>query len=274
MAGFAAQLGLDARACDAPIDLEAVAWQAGVQLVSHRAVEVSQVNAAGRAELVEVESGVAALQGVESPCDQIDSLGQDDLALLQFQRVTDAAVAVTGQRARDVRAMLHAAARRQADEAEDEADHPLFAFNNVERAEHHAAVLMRRHQSLESDDLDVLHSPDFALEPFDGMVFIFCFDRSNLDSHSCAPQREDSAADESNGRGRRRDGGTERRRDRETEGPQRRSIQENILPLSPSLYLSVSPSLRPSVSIRLTRTLSMRRRSMSTTSTRRPSQTK
>src|SRR6266511_1006408 len=194
------------------ISIEAVAWQAGVQLVSHRAVEVSQVNAAGRAELVEVESGVAALQGVESPCDQIDSLGQDDLALLQFQRVTDAAVAVTGQRSRDVRAMLHAAVRRQADEAEDESDHPLFAFNNVERADHHAAVLMRRHQSLESDDLDVLHSPDFALEPFDGMVFVFCFDRSNLDSHPSVSQRENIAGDESNGRegetGRRRDGGT------------------------------------------------------------------
>src|SRR5262245_61635477 len=106
------------RACDAPIDLEAVARQAGVQLVSHRAVEVSQVDAAGRAELAEVKSGVAAFQRIERPGDQIDSLGQDNLSLLQFQRVTDASVAVAGQRACDLRAMLHAAARSKADEAE------------------------------------------------------------------------------------------------------------------------------------------------------------
>src|SRR5262245_13756896 len=97
--------------------------------------------------------------------------------------------------------MLHAAARRQADEAEDEADHPLFAFNNVERAEHHAAVLVRRHQRLEPNDLDFLRPPDFALEWFDGMVFVFCFDWSNLDSHLSVSQRENTAADENNGRG-------------------------------------------------------------------------
>jgi len=33
------------------------------------------------------------------------------------------------------------------------------------------------------DNLDVLRPPDFTLELFDRMIFVFCFDWSNLDSH-------------------------------------------------------------------------------------------
>ncbi len=132
---------------------------------------------------MEIQPGIARLQRVEGPGDEVEALGQDVVALRQLEAVADAVVAVVWVDAGHVRAVLEPAVGRQAQEAKDEAGQPVA----VERAEEQPAVARWGDQHVQRDDVDVRHAPGIALELLDGEEFVVGGEGSDDDHWHKAP---------------------------------------------------------------------------------------
>jgi hypothetical protein len=130
-------------------------------------------------ELVEVELGVARLQRIEGPGDQIQALGQHMLSLRQLELIADAVVAIVGMDAGHVRAVLELAGRGEPQEAKDKAGQPLA----VERAQQQPAMPRRGDQHVQRDNIDLWHAPRVALELLDREELVMGGEGTNGDGH-------------------------------------------------------------------------------------------
>jgi hypothetical protein len=124
------------------------------------AVDVAQVGVAHRAQLSDVEVGVAALQGIIGPGDQAEALVADCFSLRQLELVADAFVLPFGEHPQLMRAVLEldsggglpAATLVGPQEAEDEA-HQLPPG---EGAQEHPAVVRGRDQHVGGHHVQIL----------------------------------------------------------------------------------------------------------------------
>ena len=117
---FAAEALVGAVVADRPLDVNAIGRKALVQLVGHGAVEVAVIRARVRAELAEVEAGVARFERVHRPRDDLDALVEAVVALSLLQLLREAASAVRITNREHVR-MVPEVVIMDSEESEDEA---------------------------------------------------------------------------------------------------------------------------------------------------------
>ncbi len=159
------QFRLNAAGVEPPIDLESVAFKAGVQAVAHFAIEVGQVGIADGAQAGDVEQRVAAEQGVIRPGCQAEALLAEHLPLGLFEGKADACAAVFGVNAKQVRAVFGLRAIGQgveAGKARKKADES-FAFVC---AEYQPAIVGEGEQDVRGDNFNISARPNKALQVF------------------------------------------------------------------------------------------------------------
>src|SRR5438552_19058336 len=91
---FSAKTLVGSVVADRPLDVNAIRGKALVQLVGHRAVEVTVIRARVRAELAEVEARVARFERVHRPRDDLDALIEAMVALRLLQLLCEPASAI------------------------------------------------------------------------------------------------------------------------------------------------------------------------------------
>ena len=100
--GFAGENAGDAVARNPPFGGAAVGGESGLEMAGTGAVLVADEAADNAAEALDVEIGVLQLERIESPFDEIDSLPEGFLALLELEHAADAVVAIAGEDAQHV----------------------------------------------------------------------------------------------------------------------------------------------------------------------------
>ena len=145
---------------------------------------------------MDVQIGVAALQGIVGPGDEVQTLLQDKLPLPALQRLANALTPIPGHDPHLVGTMLLLARRRATEKAEQETHHLLA----IESAQHQAGVLMSGEQRMEGHYLGVVqHAPDGTLgllsqaKLFDGLQLsndnVFSFHRPFSSHHAAIPRK-------------------------------------------------------------------------------------
>src|SRR4051812_23413173 len=141
---------------DRPLHVDPVRREAGVELVGHRAVEITVVLARVGAELREIERRVAGLERIHRPRDDLDALIEAVIALrfLELARERRPAVLLAhGEHVRVVPEVVIA----DAEEAKDEAGRIPVALGIPERDEatvvHYGEEHVRRHRQVAAPGL-------------------------------------------------------------------------------------------------------------------------
>lgn len=148
-----------------PVHLEPVGGQSGVQSVPHVAIFRDTICVADRAELGNVEKGIAANQRIISPGNMVETLVPNHLPLSAFERKTDTGVAPVRVDAHHVGTVLWMRPVRQhikSWEPENEADQ--IGLN--ECAQDNSAVVDGCNEQVGRNYFCLAARPDEALEHF------------------------------------------------------------------------------------------------------------
>src|SRR5688572_19915091 len=140
------------------------------------AIEVAQVSRGDHAEVVEVEVGVAGLEGVERPRDLLDAVLERRVPLRQLQLPSQTVIAILLANTEHV-GVNDPLFAFEAGKSVDEADHSL----SIERADENRADFAGGDEVDGGNDLAILDRPDVFLQVFNGAVFGLTVNGTDLD---------------------------------------------------------------------------------------------
>jgi len=156
---FTAKALVRAVVSDRPFDIDAIGWKTLVELVGHRAVEVSVIRARIRAELPEVEPRVARFERVHRPRDDLDALVEAVIALRLLELLREATAAIRIPDGEHVR-MVPEVVVVDPEESKDEA-RGLGILRRIAERDKSAVVYDGEHELWMDDDIA---APDLFLK--------------------------------------------------------------------------------------------------------------